>query len=175
MASHEGQIAKAIKIDRYRMTRYCRTVNPEFLAQVNRKKPKTMEQLEDIWYESQGENYGRTHHYNGSRYAMCNLHSFFNGHGTVEFRCFQYDTPHDGKLNGLHAGETKAFIQLCLAISQLAKQVRFASPKPQQTENEAYAFRCWMLRLGFIGEEFKTARDYYLRNMEGNCAWRHAE
>ena len=134
-----------------------------------------MEQLEDIWYESQGESYGRTRHYNGSRYAMCNLHSFFNGHGTIEFRCFQYDTPHDGKLNGLHAGETKACIQLCLAISQLAKQVRFASPKPQQTENEAYAFRCWMLRLGFIGDEFKTARDYYLRNMEGNCAWRHAE
>ena len=49
-------------------------------------------------------------------------------------------------------------IQLCLAMSQLAKQIRFASPKPQQTENEAYAFRCWMLRLGFIGEEFKTAR-----------------
>ena len=175
MAAHEGQLAKAIKIDRYRMSRYCRTVNPEFLAQVNSKKPKSMEQLEDIWYESQGESYGRAHHYNGSRYAMCNLHSFFNGHGTIEFRCFQYDTPHDGKLNGLHAGETKAFIQLCLAINQLAKQVRFASPKPQQTENEAYAFRCWMLRLGFIGDEFKTARDYYLRNMEGNCAWRHAQ
>ena len=69
----------------------------------------------------------------------------------------------------------KAMIQLCLAMSQLAKQVRFASPKPQQTENEAYAFRCWMLRLGFIGEEFKTARDFFLENMDGNCAWRHSE
>lgn len=29
--------------------------------------------------------------------------------------------------------------------------------------------------MGFIGDEFKTARDYYLRNMEGNCAWRHAQ
>lgn len=115
MAAHEGQLAKAIKIDRYRMSRYCRTVNPEFLAQVNSKKPKTMEQLEDIWYESQGESYGRTRHYNGSRYAMCNLHSFFNGHGTVEFRCFQYDTPHDGKLNGLHAGYSgKKFIPILM-------------------------------------------------------------
>ena len=66
----------------------------------------------------------------------------------------------------------KAYIQLCLAMSQLAKQIRTASSKPQQTETEAYAFRCWMLRLGFIGDEFKTARDYLLRNMDGNAAWR---
>jgi hypothetical protein len=66
-------------------------------------------------------------------------------------------------------------IQLCLAMSQLAKQIRTASPKPQQTENEAYAFRCWMLRLGFIGDEFKTAREFFLTNMGGNCAWRYAE
>ena len=60
-----------------------------------------------------------------------------------------------------------------LAMSQMAKQLRTASPKKQQTENEAYAFRCWMLRLGFIGEEFKTARTYFMRNFKGNCAWRH--
>lgn len=52
----------------------------------------------------------------------------------------------------------KAYIQLCLAMSQLAKMVRTASPKPQQTDNEKYAMRCWMLRLGFIGDEFATAR-----------------
>lgn len=66
----------------------------------------------------------------------------------------------------------KSYIQLCLAVNALAKGLRYASPTPQQTENEAYAFRCWMLRLGFIGEEFETAREILLRNMEGNCAWR---
>ena len=70
--------------------------------------------------------------------------------------------------------EMNNMIQLCMAMSQLAKQIRSASPKKQQTENEAYAFRCWMLRLGFIGDEFKTARDYFMRNFEGNSAWRHA-
>lgn len=114
----------------------------------------------------------RDHHYNRSRYHVTNLHATFTK-GTVEFRCFQFDAPANGKQNGLHAGHLKAMIQLCLGISQLAKQVRYASPKPQQTENEAYAFRCWMLRLGFIGDEFKTARDYFLANMEGNRAWRH--
>ena len=174
MASHESQIAKAIKVDSWRQSRYCRTVDPRFLEQVNRKKPSTMSQLADVWYESQHCEYGRSHHYNDSRYHMLNLHATFTKH-TIEFRLFQFDAPAGGKQNGLHAGHLKAMIQLCLAMSQLAKQVRFASPKPQQTENEAYAFRCWMLRLGFIGEEFKTARDFFLENMDGNCAWRHIE
>lgn len=93
--------------------------------------------------------------------------------GTIEFRLFQFADPADGKRNGLHAGEMKAYIQLCLAMSQLAKMVRTASPKPQQTDNDKYAMRCWMLRLGFIGEEFATAREILLRNMEGNAAWRN--
>ena len=70
MASHESLIAEALKLDRYRMDRYCRTVDPNFLQAVNRKKPKTMSQLADIWYTSQGASYGRTQHYNDSRYHM---------------------------------------------------------------------------------------------------------
>ncbi len=172
MAAHESQLAKAIRIDRNRMNRYCRTVDPKFLEEVNRKKPRTMEELEDLWYQTQNTDGNRYTHYNSSRYRVCNLHSFFHGHHTIEFRLFQFDCPHDGKQNGMHAGQVKSFIQLCLAINQLAKMVRTASPKPQQTENEKYAMRCWMLRLGFIGDEFKTAREYYLNNMEGNSAWR---
>ena len=172
MAAHESQLAKAIRIDRNRMNRYCRTVDPKFLEEVNRKKPRPMEELEDLWYQTQNADGNRYTHYNSSRYRVCNLHSFFHGQHTIEFRLFQFDCPHDGKQNGMHAGQVKSFIQLCLAINQLAKMVRTASPKPQQTENEKYAMRCWMLRLGFIGDEFKTAREYYLNNMEGNSAWR---
>lgn len=172
MAAHESQLAKAIRIDRNRMNRYCRTVDPNFLEAVNRKKPRTMGELEDLWYQTQNADGNRHTHYNSSRYRVCNLHSFFHGHHTIEFRLFQFDCPHDNKQNGMHAGQVKSFIQLCLAINQLAKMVRTASPKPQQTENEKYAMRCWMLRLGFIGDEFKTAREYYLNNMDGNSAWR---
>ena len=105
---------------------------------------------------------------------MLNLHSYFNRYHTIEFRCFNFDERTNKRLGGLHAGQLKSMIQLCLAMSQMAKQLRFASPKKQQTENEAYAFRCWMLRLGFIGDEFKTAREYFMRNFEGKSAWRHA-
>ena len=93
--------------------------------------------------------------------------------GTVEFRLFQFDAPENGKQNGLHAGQLKAYIQLCLALSQMAKDVKSASPKPQQNENPQYAMRTWLLRLGFIGEEFATARDFLTRNLDGDTAFRH--
>lgn len=173
MAAHEQQIGRAIRIDAGRTGSYCKVVDPRFLDQLNRKKPTTMSALADVWYEGNGENYGRTQHYNGSRYHMLNLHATFTK-GTIEFRLFQFADPSNGKQNGLHAGELKAYIQLCLAMSQLAKMVRTASPKPQQTDNEKYAMRCWMLRLDFIGDEFATAREILLRNMEGNASWRNA-
>ncbi len=72
---------------------------------------------------------------------------------------FNSIAPSDGKQNGLHAGQLKSYIQLCLALSQMAKTLKSASPKPQQTENPKYAMRTWLLRLGFIGEEFATARE----------------
>jgi hypothetical protein len=131
-----------------------------------------MSQLADIWYEGNGADYGRTQHYNDSRYHMLNLHATFTK-GTIEFRLFQFADPDGERKNGLHAGELKAYIQLCLAMSELAKELRYASPKPQQTENDKYAMRCWMLRLGFIGDEFATAREILLRNMDGNAAWRN--
>ena len=172
MASHESLIAEALKLDRGRMNRYCRTVDPRFLEQVNRRKPRTMSQLADIWYNSNGANYGRNHHYNDSRYHMLNLHATFTK-GTVEFRLFQFDEPTAERRGGIHAGQLKSYIQLCLALSQMAKDVRTASPKPQQSENPKYAMRTWLLRLGFIGEEFATARDFLTRNLSGDTAFRH--
>ena len=171
MASHESLLKDALALDEYRVGRYCRPVDERFLKTVNKKKPKTMAKLADIWYTSQGEGYGRGQHYNGSRYHMLNLHATFTK-GTVEFRLFQFDAPSDGKLNGLHAGQLKSYIQLCLALSQMAKKVRSASAKPQQNENPKYAMRTWLLRLGFIGEEFATARDILTRRLSGDAAFR---
>ena len=172
MASHESLIAEALKLDRSRMSRYCRTVDPNFLAKVNSRKPKTMAQLADIWYTSHGASYGRNQHYNDSRYHMLNLHATFTK-GTVEFRLFQFDEPTAERRGGIHAGQLKSYIQLCLALSQMAKDVRTASPKPQQNENPKYAMRTWLLRLGFIGDEFATARDFLTRNLTGDTAFRH--
>lgn len=173
MASHEELLADALNLDRGRIRRYCRTVDPKFLEQLNKKKPKTMSKLADIWYNAQNCDYGRSHHYNDSRYHMLNFHATFTK-GTIEFRLFQFDEPSNGKQNGLHAGQLKSYIQLCLALSQMAKEVKTASPKPQQTENPKYAMRTWLLRLGFIGDEFKTAREILTKRLIGDTAFRTA-
>jgi hypothetical protein len=172
MASHESLLADALRLDRGRMDRYCRTVDPAFLAALNRRKPRTMAALADVWYTGNDANYGRNQHYNDSRYHMLNLHATFTK-GTIEFRLFQFDAPEGGRQNGIHAGQLKSYIQLCLALSEMAKEVRTASPKPQQNENPKYAMRTWLLRLGFIGEEFATARDFLTRNLDGDTAFRH--
>jgi len=164
MASHEQLLIRALGIDEGRTSRYCRTVDPNFLHELNRRKPETMADLADTWYNTQGASYGRNQHYNQSRYHMLNLHATFTK-GTVEFRLF----------NGtMHAGKIKTYIQLCLGMSELAKEVRNASAKPQQSENDKYAMRTWLLRLGFIGEEFSTARTFLTKELSGNAAWRKA-
>ena len=172
MASHEELLISALAIDRHRTARFCRTVDPNFLTQLNKRKPKTMSALADIWYGSHGADYCRSQHYNDSRYHQLNLHATFTK-GTVEFRLFQFDEPSNGKQNGLHAGQLKSYIQLCLALSQMAKTVKTASPKPQQNENPRYAMRTWLLRLGFIGDEFKTARELLTKRLSGDTAFRN--
>ena len=121
-----------------------------------------MAALADAWYNTQGASYGRSQHYNASRYHMLNLHATFTK-GTVEFRLF----------NGtMHAGKIKTYIQLCLAMSEMAKEVRTASPKPQQSDNDRFACRTWVMRMGFIGPEFATAREILMKNLTGDSAFR---
>ena len=173
MASHEELLVDALGLTRNsnRYGHYCKPVDPNFLRQLNQRKPKTMAALADVWYNTQPSWRGRNEHYNDTRYHMLNLHATFTK-GTIEFRLFQFDAPADGKQNGLHAGQLKSYIQLCLALSQMAKMVKTASPKPQQNENPKYAMRTWLLRLGFIGDEFKTARDLLTRRLPGDAAVR---
>ena len=172
MASHESLIAEALKLDGYRMERYCRPVNETLVERINKEKPETFEDLADIWYESNGADYGRTQHYNNSRYHMLNLHATFTK-GTIEFRLFQFDEPTEERKGGLHAGQLKSYIQFCLALSAMAKTAKHASAKPQQNDNPKYAMRTWLLRMGFIGDEFATARDFLTRNLAGDASFRN--
>ena len=172
MASHEELIGKAIWIAQDRVEGYCKVINPDFLQRLNKEKPKTMDALRKVWYEGNHATYGQTQHYNDSRYHMLNLHASFTK-GTVEFRLFQFDNPHGESKGGIHAGKMKAYIQLCLAMSEMAKTAKTISPKKQQTENEKFAMRTWMIRMGMVGDEFKTAREHLIKKLSGNAAWRH--
>nr|DAH06869.1 MAG TPA: Putative amidoligase enzyme [Caudoviricetes sp.] len=172
MASHENLIVKALNISQSRINQYCSTVNQTFIQNLNRVKPRTMATLAEVWYVSNGGSRYRDMHYNDSRYHMLNLHATFTK-GTIEFRLFQFDNPSAERKGGIHAGQLKSYIQFCLALSQMAKTVRSASPKPQQNDNPKYAMRTWLLRLGFIGSEFETARNILTKRLDGDGAFRH--
>ena len=70
------------------------------------------------------------------------------------------------------ADETLAYTQLISKLVEQARTAKRVTMKDKKVENEKYAFRCFLLRLGFIGDEFKAARRVLLRNLGGNSAWR---
>ncbi len=93
-----------------------------------------------------------------------NLHSFFHGHHTVELRGF----------NGtLHAGKIRAYIVLALALNNQALTQKNARYKKVQEENERFAMRTYLNRIGFIGDEFKNCREHFYQHLSGNAAWRY--
>ena len=172
MAAHEDLLTAALKLDTYRLNQYCRPVDPDFVRAVNAKKPKTMEDLADVWYVANKANYYRNEHYNDSRYHMLNLHATFTK-GTVEFRLFQFNTPDGQHRSGLHAGALKSYIQLCLAMSAKAKAAKSISPNKVQMDNQKYAMAGWLCNMGLTGPEFKTARTIFTNNLTGNTGRRY--
>lgn len=162
MAAKEDMIYKALKVSRGRENEYCRRIDGYFLEKLNRQKPKTLEHFKRLWYNDHD---GSREHYHDSRYRCLNLHSVFQK-GTIEFRAFN---------GNLHAGKIKAYIQFCLAITAQAFNQRSASSARTQSSNEKYTFRVWLLRLGLIGEEYKTARGHLLNHLEGCIAWKDPE
>ena len=170
----EDLLTMALGISPERREQWCQPVEPRFLAQLNQRKPSSMEALARLWYTANGGSESTdwrqraSRHYDRSRYHLLNLHAAFSTERpahTIEFRAF----------NGtLHAGEVKSYIQLCLAISAQALHTKAASPARPITDNPKYTFRCWLLRLGFIGDEFETARTHLLKRLPGNAAWRQA-
>ena len=159
MVSKEDLLYKALAVDVAREDHYCQKTDLRFLDELNRKKPKSIESFERMWYHGDSRRYM---HYDNSRYRALNLHSVFAS-GTIEFRLY----------NGtMHAGKIKTYIQLSLAISHQALVQKGASHSRTKSTNEKYTFRTWLLRLGMIGEEFQTARKFLLENLEGNIAWK---
>jgi hypothetical protein len=61
------------------------------------------------------------------------------------------------------------------ALCRMAINQKRVTAKAVKSENEKYDFRCFLLRLGFIGDEHKAFRRYYLRNLSGNAAFKCVE
>ena len=68
--------------------------------------------------------------------------------------------------------EVQAYMHCVTALCEMAKTQKRITAKEKEVDNEKYAFRCFLLRLGFIGEQFKAERKILLRNLTGSSAFK---
>jgi hypothetical protein len=73
--------------------------------------------------------------------------------------------------------EVKAYTRFVFALCVMAKTLNRVNAMPKDVDNEKYAFRCFLLRLGFVGADFKSERKILLQNLTGNAAFKggHSE
>lgn len=161
IASKNDLLYKALQIKAERQ-RYCKKMDAYLVEKFNRQKPTSFSQIETIWYN--GYNDDRFQRYHDSRYYFLNLHSFFSTNRTVELRGFNA---------ALHAGKVRAYIVLALALNNQALTQKSASSRRVQSENEKFAMRVYLNRIGFIGDEFKSCREHLYLHLSGNAAWRY--
>lgn len=68
--------------------------------------------------------------------------------------------------------EVKAYMHFVTAICDMARNQKRITAKEKEVDNDKYAFRCFLLRLGFIGDEYKAERKVLLRNLSGSSAFK---
>ena len=144
--------------------RYCRRLSDDFIRRIEQRRPRTLRDLNRAWY---GRENTAPQHYDSTRYATLNLHNLWY-RNTVEMRAAN---------STLHAGKVKAYIQFVLALAAKAISARAASSRKREfnPESAKYDLRVLLLRLGMIGDEFKTARMHLMANMPGDAAFKTRE
>jgi Putative amidoligase enzyme len=162
----EDLLVTALGVKTERLTRWCKKVDENFIAKLKAERPRDQQTLASLWYGTNVDHANhRGAHYHQSRYHGLNMHSVFY-RGTIEFRYFE---------GTLHAGEIKSYVQLCLALVARAKtsQGRVIVKRKPSTQSAKYDWRCFLLRLGLIGDEFATAREHLTKRLPGCAAWKN--
>lgn len=67
----------------------------------------------------------------------------------------------------------KAYTHFIAALGKMSRDLKRISATEKEIHNEKYAFRCFLLRLGFIGNEYKEERKILLKNLSGNSSWKN--
>ena len=114
--------------------------------------------------------------------ALNNLHSLIAAKGRLIRKALgidllpiqvEADTVSFPWFSGEATGEeVKAYTHLIAALCDMARNQKRITAREKDTDNDKYAFRCFLLRLGFIGAEYKTERKILLRNLTGNGAFK---
>lgn len=157
MSSYQDIIYKAVKVDPYRED-YCKKLSSVLIDKFNERGLDSIAKCETAWYGKGNEAYHKSQHYSNTRYYGLNLHSVFTK-GTVEFRLF----------NGtLHAGEIRAYVVLCLAMSQFALDKKSVRRSKKNNLNDKYAMYNMLWSIGVVGDEFKNCREHLMKHLSGS-------
>lgn len=158
----ENLIYAALKVAPMRKATFAKPINPSFLHKLETQRPHSMDALNIAWYGNLNRN---PQHYDQTRYYSLNLHNVWY-RGTIEFRLFN---------STLHAGKVKAYVQFCMALATKAIEARSTRSAKRGCDpaTAKYDFRVFLLSLGMIGDEFKTARHHLLANFGGQSAWKN--
>lgn len=153
MFSKEDMLCRALDIKILDENKLSAQVDDEKLKNIMFHKPSSDYELNQKWYTN----------YDGYLNKILDLETV-KSKGMIGFGMFK------SSFDNL-----QTYIQLCLAVSKQALEQKNARAIKTQSTNEKYTFRTWLLKLGFIGEEYKVARQELLRNLEGNIAWKNPE
>jgi len=69
-------------------------------------------------------------------------------------------------------GEIETYLRFVTALCKMAKESRRITAKERDTDNDKFSMRVFLIRLGFVGPEYKAARKLLLRNLSGNSSWK---
>ncbi|MFI5246537.1 MAG: amidoligase family protein [Gemmatimonadales bacterium] len=157
----ERLIEQALGISAQRLARFCQPIDQDFMHRLETQRPASIAALSAAWYGSANV---RPERYSSTRYRLLNLNSYFF-RGSVELRAFE---------GTLHAGEIKAYVQFSLALAAKALRATSASSKRRDVDSAGtkYQMRVFLLGLGLVGDEFKTARQHLTKRLAGSSAWK---
>ena len=82
---------------------------------------------------------------------------------SVEFPWFSGSADND---------EVKAYMELITSLVRAAGERTRIQAKDRDVENEKYAFRCFLLKLGMVGDQYKVTRKVLLQNFTGSSAFK---
>lgn len=120
-----------------------------------------------------------------SEAQLLNLHAILDAKGTLIKKALGIDSLPVGRIDerldfpwfsaDSTPEEMQAYMKFITALCEMAKNQKRITAKEKAVDNEKYAFRCFLLRLGFIGDEYKTDRKILLRNLSGSSAFKSGQ
>ncbi|MFH1538209.1 MAG: amidoligase family protein [bacterium] len=165
---NEDLIFAAFGVTHERMERYAKKMRDEFARKIAARKPGSMNELNKWWYGRFNATPTRQH---DSRYAALNLNALIF-RNAVEFRLFQF------KSNRIHAGELRAWIIFCMALTAKAINTKAASARKRNYDADCgkFDFRVFISHgLGLHGPEHHNVRMHLLARLQGDSAWKNPE